>query len=374
MLAGERIRLYPTEEQIKVFKKYCGAARFAYNACVAEKIRQYKEHGINIGRFTLQKYAGRLKYMDGRSWLKEVTSSVVRVASQDASNAFDAYFRRSGVGYPKFKKKGKCKEGFGLDANHCKFFDQTHIKISKIKEPVLIKCHWIPEKIYNPRISFDGKYWYFSFSYEVQDFPMSGSDKVVGVDLGIKNLAVTSDGVSFGNINKSRRVRQLEKRLIRLRRKLYRKYEKNGSRVETSNIRKLKHQIRLINRKLKNIRDTYIHQVTYALVKTKPGCIVIEDLDVSGMLKNKYLRKKIKQQSFYKFRQYLTYKCQHFGIGLVIADRYFPSSKTCSCCGHVRDLSLSDRVYICPECGLQIDRDLNAAINLRNYGEDQITQ
>lgn len=190
----------------------------------------------------------------------------------------------------------------------------------------------------------------------------------MGVDLGIKNFAITSDGVIYPNINKTKRVRQLEKRKRHLHHLLEHKYKINGFYQKTSNIEKLEAKYLITSRKLKNIRETYLHQITYDLVKSKPGIIVIEDLAVSKMLTTSYLRKSILQQEFFKFRQYLTYKCKFYGVQLVVADRYFASSKTCSCCKTERkSLSLSERTFICPKCGYTQDRDINAAINLRNY-------
>lgn len=378
MIAGEKIRLFPTPEQEQIFKKYCGASRFVYNACLAEKIRAYQEEDISLGKFDLIKYAESLKYQDEYSWLKEISSGVVRIASQDVSSAYDLFFKRGNTGFPKFKKKGRCKESFGLNNNssHCKFVDSTHLKFSKIKEPIRIREHWIPDKILNPRVSFDGKFWYFSFSYEIYDKEPSTSGDIVGVDLGIKSLAVTSDEDIYKNINKSKRVKQLEKRKRHLQRQLSRKYERNkeGRKyVKTNNIIKLEQEIRLIDRKLRNIRDTYIHTVTMDIVRTKPYAVVIEDLNVSGMLKNKHLSRAIQQQEFYKFRQYITYKCKAYGSRLVVADRFYPSSKKCSNCGVVKKfLSLSERTYVCPSCGQVIDRDLNAAINLKNYGKEEV--
>lgn len=372
-MAAEKIRLFPTPEQVEQFKQYCNASRFIYNACLAEKIRAYQEDDISLGKFDIVKYAESLKYSEEYSWLWGISSGVVRIAAQDLDNAYNLFFKRGNKGYPKFKKKGKCKESFGLksDLSHCHFKDSTHLKFSKVKEPVRIRKHWIPDKMYNPRVSFDGKFWYFSFSYEIEESPVSDSEEVIGIDVGVSNFATTSDGVIYENINKTHRVKQLEKRKRKLQRKLSRKYlmNKEGSKfVKTNNIKKLEYQIKMIDRKLKNIRNTYIHGITYNMVKTKPGCIVIEDLNVSGMLKNKHLSKAIQQQEFYKFRQYLTYKCQFYGVHLIVADRFYPSSKTCSCCGYKRRfLSLSERTFICPECDMVMNRDLNAAINLKNY-------
>ena len=380
MLVGEKLRLYPTKEQEEIFRRYCGTARFVYNKCLAEHIRAYEEEGITLGKFDLVKYAESLKYNEDLLWLKDISSGVVRIASMDLFSAFKRFFSVKGTGFPKFKKKGRCKEAFGLMTNksHCRFIDNTHLKLSKIKEPVRVQNAIIPDKLGNPRVSFDGKYWYFSYTYEVNELNGVCNGETLGIDLGVKSLAVVSNGKVYKNINKTKRVRQLTKRKKHLQRKLANKFEMNKENcstsktgkkfIKTNNIEKLKKKIRLLDRKLRNIRDTYIHQVTYDVVKTKPKNIVIEDLNVRGMLKNRHQARAIQEECFYKFRQYITYKCKFYGINLIIADRFFPSSKKCSCCGRVKKLlPQSERTYVC-ECGFIMDRDLNASINLRDYG------
>ena len=192
----------------------------------------------------------------------------------------------------------------------------------------------------------------------------------VGIDVGIKDLAVCSNAMTFKNINKTKLVKNLEKRLRRLQRKISKKYEMNkeGRKfVKTSNIIKLEKQINKTYKRLTNIRTNHIHQATTELVKTKPAYMVVEDLNISGMMKNKHLSHAIAEQKLYEFVRQLEYKCLWYGVELIKADRFYPSSKLCSCCGKVKkDLKLSDRVYKC-ECGNVIDRDLQAAINLRNY-------
>lgn len=349
-------------------------ALYIYNACLAECIRAYKEYNISLKKFDIKKYAESLKYNEDTSWLNEISSGVVQVVALDVASAFNNFYKRGCKGFPKFKKRGKCKESFGLksDLSHCKFIDSTHLKFSKIKEPVRIREHWIPDKLLNPRVSFDGKFWYFSFSYEIPDSDLLENGDIIGVDLGVKSLAVLSNGVVYDNINKSKRIKQLEKR----KRHLQRKYEANkeGNKfIKTNNILKLENQIRLIDRRLRNIRDTYIHTVTAEIVKTKPFAVVIEDLNVSGMMKNKHLAKAIQQQELYKFRQYISYKCQGYGSHCIVADRFYPISKKCSCCGNIkRQLSLSERTYKCDKCGLIINRDLNASINLEIYGKERV--
>ena len=226
-------------------------------------------------------------------------------------------------------------------------------------------------KYYNPRISFDGKYWYLSFGIDVEFEKASLTDTVLGIDLGIKDLAVCSDGTVYKNINKSNIIRKTKKRLRRLQRGVSRKYQMNrkgGTFVKTCNIIKMEKRIQHLHRRLANIRNNYIHQTTTSIVRTKPCAIVMENLNVSGMMKNRHLAKAIQEQKLHEFKRQIIYKCEKFGIKFLEADRFYPSSKRCSHCGHLKtDLKLSNRTYHC-DCGLHIDRDLNAAINLAQYG------
>ena len=226
-------------------------------------------------------------------------------------------------------------------------------------------------KYNNPRISFDGKYWYISVGIEKENPKVELTEESIGIDVGIKNLAKCSNGMTFENINKTKLVKKLEKKLRRLQRKLSKKYElnKEGRKfVKTSNIEKLEKQIRLLYRKLSNIRNNHIHQATTKIVKTKPSKVVMETLNIKGMMKNKHLSKAIQQQGLYEFKRQIQYKCEIYGIEFIEADKWYPSSKMCSECGHIKHkLSLSERTYICEECGVIIDRDFNASINLSRY-------
>ena len=225
-------------------------------------------------------------------------------------------------------------------------------------------------KYTNPRISYDNKYWYLSVGIEEEMPVVQLTGESLGIDVGIKELAVCSNGMTFKNINKSKEVRRLKKSLKRKQRQCSRKYEKNKKGkeyVKTKNIAKLENQIKLIHRRLSNIRLNYIHQVTRMIVKTKPSRIVMEDLNIKGMMKNKHLSKAIAEQCLYDFKLKMKYKCEFCGIDFVEADRYYPSSKLCSCCGSIKkDLKLKDRIYKC-SCGLNINRDYNASINLSRY-------
>ena len=231
----------------------------------------------------------------------------------------------------------------------------------------------------NPRFTYDGMHWYVSVSVEIEDNTNANtlSNEGIGIDLGIKDLAICSNGNTYGNINKTQRVKKLEKRKRRLQRSVSRRYEKNkkgASYCKTSNIIKREKELLRVIKRLTNIRQNYLHQTTSEIIKRKPSFICMEDLNVSGMMKNKHLSKSLQQQKLYEFRRQIEYKAERNNIPVIIADRFFPSSKLCSCCGNIkRDLKLSDRIYKC-QCGNIIDRDFQASVNLKVYGENVIKQ
>ena len=222
------------------------------------------------------------------------------------------------------------------------------------------------------RISFDGLNWWISVCVEFPDCREILNDDGVGIDLGIKELAFCSDGTKYKNINKSQKIKKLEKQKRRLQRSISRSYEKNKkgeSYCKTNNVIKKENKLLKLNHRLTNIRHDHLHKTTSEIIKREPSFICIEDLNVSGMMKNKHLSKAIQQQCFYEFRRQIEYKSERNNIQVIIADRFFPSSKLCSCCGTIKkDLKLSDRIYECKECGNKIDRDYQAALNLKIYG------
>lgn len=255
-----------------------------------------------------------------------------------------------------------------------RFTDKT-CNIEKIGKVKFKTNYNIPScKYINPYCSYDGKYWYLSFGFEHNENQVVlNKDLSIGIDLGVKDLAIVNVlDKPIKNINKTKRVKKIKKRLRRLQRQVSRKYEENrcGNKfVKTNNIIKLERQIKLLHRKLSNIRNNHIHQATNKIIKLKPYRVVMEDLNVVGMMKNKHLAKAIAEQCFYEFARQIKYKCEFNGIEFIQVDRFYPSSKTCSECGNIKkDLKLSDREYICEECGCVIDRDKNASINLGNYG------
>lgn len=369
MLVAQRVRLLPTKSQLEWLKQCSGVSRFVYNWSLAYKISQYRNFGISVGQSEIMHELTEMKYTDEYVWLQGYSSELIKQSVKDMLSAYTNFFRRGCKGFPKFKKKGKCKESFYVRYDRLYSVDDRYVKFPKLKEPVKISepCFIAKGTIKNPRVSFDGKYWYLSFSYEAEPLQEELTGEILGIDLGIKELAVCSSGVSYRNINKDANVIKLESRKRRLQRQISRMYLKNGNK-KTNNIRKLEQRVRLISRKLSNIRKTYIHQVTMEIVKTKPSCIVLEDLSITGMMKNKHLAKSIQDQQWYFFRQCIEYKARFYGgIEVVFAPRTYPSSKRCSCCGSVKKfLSLSDRTYVCDSCGFTCDRDLNASYNLRD--------
>ena len=298
-----------------------------------------------------------------------MSNNVAKQAVKDGCDAYKRFFKGLSD-KPQFKSRRKSKKSFyndncKLKVKYGKFINIEKVGWIKTNEQIPIGV-----KYSNPRISYDNKYWYISVGIEEEEIQEKLTDVSLGIDLGLKELAVCSNGKVYKNINKSYAVRKIEKRLKRLQKQVSRKYEQNKKGkeyVKTKNIIKLEKQIQQTHRRLANIRNNYIHQTTTSIVKTKPYRVVIEDLAVSNMMKNKHLSNAIRKQGFYEFRRQLEYKCKFRGIELVVADRFYPSSKTCSQCGKIKkDLKLKDRVYKC-SCGLNIDRDLNASINLSKY-------
>lgn len=363
-----KVRLRPTNTQlIKLFQS-SGTHRFIYNWTLAKQQENYKDGNKFLTDGVLRKEITQLKKTNEYEWLSDVSNDIPKQAVKDACQSYKRFFK-SFSKPPKFKSKKKSKPSF--------YNDTSKLRVSK-NSVLLSKIGWVKTseqlpinvKYYNPRITFDGKYWYISLSIDKQRETHQLNNISLGVDLGLKDLAICSDGKRFKNINKSNSVKKKEKRLRRLQRKVSRKYQMNkkgGTFAKTCNIIKIEKEICLLQRKLSNIRKNHLHQSTTSIVKTKPRRIVIEDLNVSGMMKNKHLAKSIQKQGFYEFRRQLTYKCEWYGIELVVAGRYYPSSKTCYSCGNIKkDLKLSDRVYSC-ECGYIMDRDLNASMNLAKY-------
>lgn len=368
MILAKKVRLFPTKEQESKLWKSVGTARYIYNWTLDKQEKNYKNGGKFIKDNDLRKEITILKKGD-LEWLKEVSNNVAKQAVKDGCDAYKKFFKGLAK-KPKFKSKRKSRKSFYNDTEKLKVKENNLVLIEKVGWIKTNEQLPLKTKYTNPRISYDNKYWYISVGIEQEEIKEELTDVSLGIDLGIKDLAVCSDGTVYKNINKTHIVKKIEKRLKRLQKQCSKKYQKNKKGkeyVKTKNIIKLEKKIQLTHRRLANIRNNYIHQVTTSIVKTKPCQIVIEDLNVKGMMKNRHLSEAIRKQCFYEFRRQLEYKSEFRGIKLIYANRFFPSSKICSLCGKIKkDLKLKDRIYNC-ECGFSINRDLNASINLSRY-------
>lgn len=319
-----------------------------------------------------------LKNDGEHDWLYEVSNTSLQTVCRDLDKAYSAFFKKAAK-FPKFKSKKKSKPNFPTRTDALYFKDDNVLNLEKIGK-VRYKTDFTFEhgkgkcKFTNTRVSYTNGKWMLSFGIECENQAPTLTDKTMGIDLGVKELAVVAyDGAMkvFHNINKSKKMRSLSKKITHTQRSISRKYEANRiGKVyhKTNNIIREEAKLRKLITRRTNIRNNYLHQTTHELVSLLPCRVVMEDLNVSGMMKNKHLSKAIQEQCFYEFIRQMQYKCEWNGIEFIQVDRYYPSSKTCSSCGHIKtDLKLSDRTYVCPECGCIIDRDYNAALNLSRY-------
>lgn len=343
----------------------------------------YKNGGKFISDGELRKELTQLKKTEEFNWINDYSNNITKQSVKDACLAYQRFFKHQSE-FPKFKSKRKSTPSFYVD--NCKIeFSENKVKLEKIADSTRknrAKANWIKLveknriplncKYYNPRVTFDGINWWISVGIECEENTEQPTNDGVGIDIGIKDLAICSDGNTYKNINKTKRIKKLKKKKRRLQRKVSKKYLKNkkgGSYCKTSNIIKSEKELLKLNHRLTNIRHNYLNQVTSEIVNRKPKFIVLEDLNVKGMMKNRHLAKAVQEQCFYEFYRQIQYKCLWNNIGFITADRFFPSSKLCSVCGNIKkDLKLSDRTYIC-ECGNVIDRDYQASVNLCNYGK-----
>ena len=381
------MRLKPNNKQLSKLFQYAGCARFAYNWTILREQENYKQGNKFISDNDLRKEFTQLKKLPEYAWLNCISNNVPKQAIKDACNTYKRFFKKQ-CKFPKLKSKRCNKQSFYQDGVKIQFTD-THVKVegfSMSHKQNKQRLNWIrlcekgriPTncKYLNPRITYDGLYWYVSVSIEVEDTKDIPTGEGVGIDLGVKDLAVCSDGNTYENINKTQKIKKIEKKKRRLQRSVSKRYEKNKkgkNYCKTSNIIKIEKELLKVNKRLTNIRHNNLHQVTSEIIKRNPSFICMEDLNVSGMMNNRHLSKAVQQQGFYEFRQQIEYKARWNNIQVIIVDRFFPSSKICSCCGTIKeDLKLSDRVFICPDCGNRIDRDFNASLNLKMYGEQSV--
>ena len=376
LLKSFKTEINPTEEQKVRIRKTIGTCRFIYNFYLAHN-KELHESGkkfMSSSQFRVWLNNEYLPNHPECSWIKEAYSKSVTQAVNDGQTAFTRFFNHKSA-FPKFKKKGKSDVKMYFVRNNPKDCCERHrIKISSLGWVRIKEKGYIPTTkdgcvIESGHVSIKADRYYVSVLIEIPDkTTASYSSEGIGIDLGLKDFAIVSNDKTYKNINKSARLRKLEKKLIREQRGLSRKYEnlKKGRSTQKKNIQKQRLKIQKLHQRIDNIRTDYINKIIAEIVKTKPSYITIEDLNVSGMMKNKHLSKTVDSQKFYEFRSKLLAKCKENGIEQRTVDRRFPSSKTCHCCKSIKkDLKLSDRVFRC-DCGYIEDRDFNAATHLRD--------
>ena len=377
MLKSFKTEINPTAEQKIKINKTIGTCRYVYNFYLShnktlhdngEKFMSGKSFSVWLNNEYLPKNPDKL-------WIKEVSSKSVKHSIENGYVAFTRFFKHQSA-FPKFKKKGKSDVKMYFVKNNPKDCRCERHRINipslgwvRIKEKGYIPTTKDGHVIKSGHVSIKADRYYVSVLVEIADKKISNnSNEGIGIDLGLKDFAIASNGKTYKNINKSARIKKLEKKLRREQRCLSRKYEnlKKGESTQRANIQKQKLKVQKLHHKIDNIRTDYINKTIAEIVKTKPSYITIEDLNVSGMMKNRHLSKAVASQKFYEFRTKLKAKCDENGIELRVVDRWYPSSKICHCCGAIKkDLKLSDRIYRC-DCGYVEDRDFNAALNLRD--------
>ena len=377
MLKSFKTEINPTEEQKARIRKTIGTCRYVYNFYLGHNkaLHDNGEKFMTGKSFSLWLNNEYIPDNPDKTWIREVYSKAVKKSIEDGCTAFTRFFKHQSD-FPKFKKKGKSDVKMYFVRNNPKDCqcERHRLKIPtlgwvRIKEKGYIPTTKDGYMIRSGTVSVKAGRFYVSVLVEIPDVNINNNlNDGIGIDLGLKDFAIISSGKTYRNINKSAGLKKLEKQLIREQRSLSRKYEnlKKGESTQRANIQKQKLKVQKLHHKMDNIRTDYINKTIAEIVKTKPSYITIEDLNVKGMMKNRCLSKAVASQKFYEFRTRLKAKCDENGIELRVADRFYPSSKTCHHCGSVRkNLKLSDRIYRC-ECGYVADRDLNAALNLKD--------
>ena len=377
MLKSFKTEINPTEEQKARIRKTIGTCRYVYNFYLGHNkaLHDNGEKFMTGKSFSLWLNNEYIPDNSDKTWIREVYSKAVKKSIEDGCAAFTRFFKHQSD-FPKFKKKGKSDVKMYFVRNNPKDCqcERHRLKIPtlgwvRIKEKGYIPTTKDGYMIRSGTVSVKAGRFYVSVLVEIPDVNIdNSSNEGIGIDLGLKDFAIISNGKTYRNINKSAGLKKLEKQLIREQRSLSRKYEnlKKGESTQRANIQKQKLKVQKLHHKMDNIRTDYINKTIAEIVKTKPSYITIEDLNVKGMMKNRCLSKAVASQKFYEFRKRLKAKCDEKGIELRVADRFYPSSKTCHHCGSIRkNLKLSDRIYRC-ECGYVADRDLNAALNLKD--------
>ena len=420
MLRAIKVMLLPNNWQETRLFQYAGTARFVYNWALEKEMESLKAGKGFISDGELRKQFTLMKKQKEYSWLNTVSNDVPKQAIKDLVKAYLRYFKlrkqkkykpyterqiihskEVGKELTEYDKQGHPKFKCRKNVTNCGFYNDTQklevteraVRISALQNKgnrqrrarksfiKIAEKNRIPidVKYKNPRITYDGIHWWISVVIELERTNLNiKAEKTdgIGIDMGIKDLAIDSNGKKYGTINKNKKIKKLEKRKNRLQKQISRKYEMNKkgeSYQKTKNIEKSKKELRKLNQRLTNLRHNYRQQTAIEIVRTNPKYICIEDLNIKGMMKNRHISKSIQDQGLKELRQLIENKAKEKNIAVVIANRYYPSSKTCSCCGNIdKTLKLSDRIYKCKICGYEEDRDINAAKNLRVYGQEEI--
>ncbi|WP_341473282.1 transposase [Clostridium perfringens] len=395
MKRAYKVEINPTDEQKSKIHQTIGVSRFIYNFYIARNKEIYEKEGKFVSGMDFSKWLNNeyIPNNQDKNWIKEVSSKATKQAIMNGDKAFRDFFKKA-KDFPKFKKKKNqdVKAYFPKNNKTDWTLERHRVKIPTLGWVRLKEFGYIPVNLIvkSGTVSQKADRYYVSILVEEIDIKTSNSNigikifnhnnEGIGIDLGIKDFAICSNGNKFKNINKTSTIKKVEKKLKREQRKLSRKYEslkirnkkEKGGNVTRQNIQKQIVKVQKLHQRLTNIRTDYINKIVSSIIKQKPSYITIEDLNVKGMMKNKHLSKAIASQKFFEFKTKLMSKCKQNDVELRIVDRFYPSSKTCSQCGEIKkDLKLSDRVYKC-SCGLVIDRDLNASINLKNAKEYKI--
>ena len=377
LLKSFKTEINPTEEQKVKIRKTIGTCRYIYNFYLAhnKELHDNGEKFMSGKSFSVWLNNEYLPQNPDKLWIKEVSSKSVKRSLENGCVAFTRFFKHQSA-FPNFKKKGKSDVKMYFVKNNPKDCRCERHRMNipslgwvRIKEKGYIPTTKGGYVIKRGHVSIKADRYYVSVLIEIPNNKIANnSNEGIGIDLGLKDFAIVSNGKTYKNINKSAKLKKLEKQLIREQRSLSRKYEhlKKGESTQRANIQKQKLKVQKLHHKIDDIRTDYINKTIAEMVKTKPSYITIEDLNVSGMMKNRHLSKAVASQKFYEFRTKLQAKCKESGIELRVVDRWYPSSKTCHCCGTIKkNLKLSDRIFQC-DCGYIEDRDFNAALNLRD--------
>lgn len=377
MIKSFKIRLCPTVEQEQLMWKHVGACRYIYNYMLAKQKEFHEAGEKHLSHFEMIKMLTPLKNDGKHDWLYEVSCTSLQRVCGDLNEAYQNFFKKRS-GFPRFKSRKRSKANFPTRSEKLWFDANRYAHIEKLGKIKFKTDFSLPigagQKFTNARITNINGKWLLMFGMEYENQVFQLNDYNVGIDLGVKDSAVVAyddKKLVFANINKSKRVRTYKKRIEHTQKTISRKYEANrqGKKyIKTKNIEKEEAKLRKLYARLSNIRTNYIHQSTHAIVSLLPKKVIMEDLNVAGMMKNRHLSKAIQEQCFFEWIRQIKYKCEWAGIEFIQVDRFYPSSKTCHNCGCIKnDLKLKDRTFVCPECGYTEDRDYNAALNLMSY-------